>query len=137
MIFDEPDTTFFVVRFGLRPPNFSIDANSGFTLASDTASDFLGRLLFQGDDWEMPTVSESSTLTEIHARMVTCMYFALTTLATVGYGDYFPSSTAEKILGSIVQVLGVSFFSVLMDGFIKVALSMKGQDGFGEKEFKL
>jgi hypothetical protein len=30
------------------------------------------------------------------------MYFALTTLATVGYGDFYPKSMAEKIVGSII-----------------------------------
>lgn len=30
------------------------------------------------------------------------MYYALTTLSTVGYGDYWPSSIAEKMLGSVI-----------------------------------
>lgn len=47
--------------------------------------------------------------------VITLMYFMLTTLSTVGYGDYFPSSIAEKILGVIIQIVGVSVFSVLMN----------------------
>lgn len=54
------------------------------------------------------------------------MYYALTTLATVGYGDYYPYSIAEKIVGSIIQIFGVTFFSILMNGFIDVVLSIKG-----------
>ena len=30
------------------------------------------------------------------------MYYALTTLSTVGYGDFYPMSIAEKIVGSIL-----------------------------------
>ena len=35
-------------------------------------------------------------------RLVRSMYYALTTLSTVGYGDYYPVSVAEKIFGSII-----------------------------------
>ncbi len=61
------------------------------------------------------------------------MYYALTTLATVGYGDYYPCSIAEKILGSIIQIFGVTFFSVLMNNFIDVVLSMKSSN-FNDNE---
>jgi len=90
-------------------------------------------MLFEGDDWDMPETDEPH-LTEIHARLITCMYYALTTLATVGYGDYYPFSTAEKIVGSITQILGVTFFSVLMNNFIDVVLSMKSINGFNDNE---
>ena len=61
-------------------------------------------------------------------KLITCMYYALTTLSTVGYGDYYPTSIAEKIFGSIVQIFGVTFFSILMNGFIEVVLSLKGSN---------
>jgi len=35
-------------------------------------------------------------------KMVWCMYYALTTLSTVGYGDFYPTSIAEKVAGSII-----------------------------------
>jgi len=54
------------------------------------------------------------------------MYYALTTLSTVGYGDFYPSSIAEKVAGSIIQIFGVTFFSMLMNSFIDVLLSLKG-----------
>ena len=56
------------------------------------------------------------------------MYYALTTLSTVGYGDYYPVSVAEKIFGSIIQIFGVTFFSILMNGFIEVVQSIKGNN---------
>ena len=30
-------------------------------------------------------------------RIIRCMYFIMTTLTTVGYGDYYPRSNAERI----------------------------------------
>ena len=35
-------------------------------------------------------------------RLVLCMYYSLTTLSTVGYGDWSPTSIMEKIFGSII-----------------------------------
>jgi hypothetical protein len=37
-----------------------------------------------------------------YQRLIVCMYYALTTLSTVGYGDYYPTSLAEKIVGSVI-----------------------------------
>lgn len=85
----------------------------------------------------MPYEETDTGLTEITFRLITCMYYALTTLSTVGYGDYYPVSIAEKIVGSMVQLLGVSFFSVLMNNFIDVVLSMKSTNGFNDNEDKL
>ena len=65
--------------------------------------------------------------------MIRSMYYALTTLSTVGYGDFYPISVAEKIVGSIIQIFGVTFFSILMNGFIEVVVSIKG-DNFSKNE---
>jgi len=62
-------------------------------------------------------------------KLITCMYYALTTLSTVGYGDYRPISVVEKIFGSIIQIIGVTFFSILMNQFIDVVVSFRGNNG--------
>ena len=62
---------------------------------------------------------------EVHERLTTIMYYALTTLSTVGYGDYSPCSIAEKIVGAVIQIFGVTFFSVLMNNFIDVVQGMR------------
>ncbi|MGL5047605.1 MAG: potassium channel family protein, partial [Shewanella sp.] len=45
------------------------------------------------------------------------IWWALVTISTVGYGDYYPVSTAGHIVGGIVIVSGVSFFGV-MSGYM-------------------
>lgn len=68
-------------------------------------------------------------------RLVTCMYFSLTTLSTVGYGDYYPNSIFEKIFGSIIQIFGVTFFSILMNKFQVIVVSIRGQqEGYNEQK---
>ena len=70
-------------------------------------------------------------------RLFTCMYFSLTTLSTVGYGDYMPLSIMEKIFGSIIQIFGVTFFSILMNKFQDIVVSIKGQnEGFNEQKLQ-
>lgn len=51
-------------------------------------------------------------------RLVRSMYFMMTTLSTVGYGDYYPISSSEKIIGSLIQVFGVTLFAIVMNAFI-------------------
>ena len=133
-----PESRYFVVFFNLRPINYTLaDPDSHFKLTGQQSFDGMSRRLFQGEDWDMHNPSEDlNRLTEIHERLITCMYYALTTLATVGYGDYYPSSISEKILGSIIQIFGVTFFSILMNNFIDVVLSMKSSN-FNDNEDQL
>ena len=55
-----------------------------------------------------------------HHNMIIQLYFALTTLSTVGFGDYYPVSNVERVLQSIVLVFGVSIFSYFMGTFIEL-----------------
>ena len=65
------------------------------------------------------------------------MYYSLTTLSTVGYGDSSPISIMEKILGSIIQIFGVTFFSILMNKFQDIVVSIKGQnEGYNEQKLQ-
>jgi voltage-gated potassium channel len=41
------------------------------------------------------------------------LYWAITTMTTVGYGDIAPQTTTAKIVASIVMVVGIGFFAIL------------------------
>lgn len=56
-------------------------------------------------------------------------YFALTTLSTVGYGDYVPISNTEKIATVIVMMSGVAFFSYIMNEFIEIIANREAKLG--------
>jgi hypothetical protein len=48
------------------------------------------------------------------------VYFAFTTLSTVGFGDFYPKSNAERVIGSIMIMFGVMIFSYCMGKFIEM-----------------
>ncbi|MGE6651226.1 ion transporter [Shewanella colwelliana] len=41
------------------------------------------------------------------------IWWALVTISTVGYGDYYPVTTVGHIIGGVVIICGVSFFGVI------------------------
>jgi hypothetical protein len=47
-------------------------------------------------------------------KTVLLMYFAFTSLSTVGFGDYHPISEYESIFCALILLLGVSIFSYIM-----------------------
>jgi hypothetical protein len=60
---------------------------------------------------------------QVSDRLVLSMYFALTTLSTVGYGDFYPHSIVEKIFGAFFQIVGVTIFSLVMNAFVDVVMN--------------
>lgn len=48
------------------------------------------------------------------------MYFALTTLTTIGFGDYHPVSIKEKVMILPIMLLGVSVFTSIIGQLIDV-----------------
>jgi len=55
------------------------------------------------------------------------VWWALVTMATVGYGDYSPVTSAGRIVGAVMMVVGVSIFSVLTSYIASTALSARRQ----------
>ena len=47
-------------------------------------------------------------------------YFAFTTLATVGFGDYSPRSDYERIFGAFFLLFGVATFTVIQSNFTEM-----------------
>lgn len=44
----------------------------------------------------------------------------MTTLAKIGYGDYFPLSNLEKIATLCILFISMIFFSYVLDKFINI-----------------
>ena len=65
------------------------------------------------------------------------LYFALTTLSTVGYGDYHPISDLEMIITSLVMLGGVAFFSYIMGNFIEIITNYDAKMGTLDKSDEL
>ena len=53
-------------------------------------------------------------------NLVISCYFIMTTLATVGYGDLVPQTKIEKVIGIIIMIVGIGFFSYIMGNFTDV-----------------
>lgn len=47
-------------------------------------------------------------------------YYAMTTLAKIGYGDFYPISEPEKVYTLGVLLFSIVFFSFLLDRFIDI-----------------
>lgn len=67
--------------------------------------------MLRGGTWYKSNDIESLDLA---SQVVYSQYFALTVLSTVGYGDYYPVGLIEMILGILVEIGGVYFFSYVM-----------------------
>ncbi|GAA5192220.1 ion transporter [Ferrimonas gelatinilytica] len=56
------------------------------------------------------------------------MWWALVTMSTVGYGDYYPVTSEGRLIGAIVILCGVSFFGVVAGFLASLFVSQDTQD---------
>jgi hypothetical protein len=52
-------------------------------------------------------------------------YWATTTLASVGYGDYTPKNNSEYVVCALIFLIGVASFSFIMGNFIDMLMEFK------------
>lgn len=71
-------------------------------------------------------------LHDLSQLLISC-YYVLTTLSTVGYGDYFPISNNERVLAIILMLGGVAFFSYIMGNFIEILSNYDKKMGVQDK----
>lgn len=71
------------------------------------------------------------------SKLIIACYFALTTLSTVGYGDYYPLSNLERVIVCFVMLFGVAFFSYIMGNFIEIITNYDEKMGIINKETDL
>ena len=53
-------------------------------------------------------------------KTITVMYYAFTSLSTVGFGDFYPRSDPERLLCAFILLFGVAIFSYIMGNFIEI-----------------
>lgn len=51
---------------------------------------------------------------------VILLYFAFTSLSTVGFGDYYPFASIERLISALLLLFGVAIFSYIMGVFIDI-----------------
>jgi Ion channel len=57
--------------------------------------------------------------------LIAVWYWATTTLASVGYGDYHPVSSSEMLVCSLIFLMGVASFSFIMGNFIEMLMEFR------------
>jgi len=60
---------------------------------------------------------------EDYENLIIVIYFAFTTLSTVGFGDFNPKSELERIITTFILLIGVAIFSFIMGDFISILMS--------------
>ena len=64
-------------------------------------------------------------------------YFSMTSLSTVGFGDYYPVSDEERHIGSFVLLFGVALFSLFMGQLLEMIENIKSLDNDFSEENEL
>ena len=59
-------------------------------------------------------------LKPLYDQAIIVMYWAFTTLSTVGFGDYNPRSDSERLMCAFFMLFGVAIFSYIMGIFIEI-----------------
>jgi len=80
---------------------------------------------------------DERNVTDNFPKLVIMLYFALTTLSTVGYGDYHPVSNLEMIFSCVIMMGGVAFFSYIMGNFLEIISSYSSKMGSLDRTYEL
>ena len=58
-------------------------------------------------------------------NLIIVIYFAFTTLSTVGFGDFNPKSPSERLITVGILLIGVALFSYIMGQFIDILMKLQ------------
>jgi hypothetical protein len=68
-------------------------------------------------------------------RSIISMYFAFTTLSTIGLGDFYPVSDIERLVGAFILLIGVAIFSYIMGELLSMIIKIQNLNiNFGQDE---
>jgi hypothetical protein len=65
------------------------------------------------------------------------VYFSITCLSTVGYGDIVAQTNIEKLVAMFFMLTGVGFFSFIMGSFIEILQSFNSTMGSEDRTYEL
>jgi hypothetical protein len=87
------------------------------------------------NDSNLNSFIENFELEDVPAntQLLRSSYYALTTLSTVGYGDYFPITNNERVFAVMIMLGGVAFFSYIMGNFIEILTNYEKKMGVSDK----
>jgi len=63
------------------------------------------------------------------------MWWAITTISSVGYGDLYPVTLLGRLLGTVLQVVGVVLLGLLV-GMMTFTLNRKQENVYWSREFE-
>jgi len=74
--------------------------------------------LYKEDSWDLRDHSDWKLI-------IILTYFSMTSLSTVGFGDYHPRSDVERLVSAFLLLFGVMIFSYFMGKLQKLIKKIK------------
>ena len=75
--------------------------------------------------------AENPTNEEQFPNVLSCLWWAVVTMTTIGYGDVYPVTVAGKVIGSIMALLGIGLVAmptgIISAGFLEKVNERKEQ----------
>ena len=99
--------TFFLSAHWMACIFFSV----GYGLANPEGDEY-SQIMFQ-KGWVVTfgLLNPDATVPEFSDPWITALYWAVTTMSTIGYGDISPQTEPERIIGMFLMVIGAAFFA--------------------------
>lgn len=72
-----------------------------------------------------------------YRQFIILLYFAFTSLTTVGFGDYYPKNSIERMIIAFALLFGVAIFSYMMGNFIQIIQSYNDYNKINDEEDSL
>ena len=61
------------------------------------------------------------------------LWFAVTTVSTVGYGDYVPASGAGKIVAAVLMLMGLALIPMITSVVVSILSSQRSREAREEE----
>ncbi|GMI21874.1 hypothetical protein TrCOL_g56 [Triparma columacea] len=75
--------------------------------------------------WHSPVLADVSE-DDVGGLYVSSLYWAFTTMTTVGYGDVLPTNDVEKVYATLIMVLGATIFGYIVGSVGALAVNVNG-----------